>query len=68
VAQHAKLDETQRKLATQFYADAAMELLREAASKGYKDMAQIKNDDALDPLREREDFKKVVTELEGKGK
>jgi hypothetical protein len=68
VAKHDKLDEQQRKEAAQFYGDAAMKLLREAVSKGYKDAAHMKKDTHLDPLRERENFKKLVAELEGKGK
>jgi hypothetical protein len=45
-----------------------MKLLRDAVSKGYKDAAHVKKDTDLDPLRQREDFKKLITELEGKGK
>ncbi len=43
-----------------------MKMLREAVSKGYKDVAQMKKDTDLDPLRQREDFQKLVAELEGK--
>jgi hypothetical protein len=68
VAKHDKLDDKRRKEAAQFYSDAAMKLLREAVSKGYKDVAHMKKDTDLDPLRQREDFKKLIAELEGKGK
>jgi tetratricopeptide (TPR) repeat protein len=68
VAQHNKLDAKQRKEAAQFYADAAMKLLREAVSKGYKDVPHMKKDTDLDPLRQRDDFQKLIGELEGKGK
>jgi serine/threonine protein kinase/tetratricopeptide (TPR) repeat protein len=68
LAKHAKLDDTQRKAAAQFYGDAAMKLLREAVSKGYKDAAHLKKDSNLDALRPRDDFRKLVAELEGKGK
>jgi tetratricopeptide (TPR) repeat protein len=68
VAKHVKLDEKQRKEAAQFYGDAAMKLLREAVSKGYKDLAQMKKDADLAPLRQREDFQKLVAEVESKGK
>jgi tetratricopeptide (TPR) repeat protein len=68
VAKHDKLDARQRQEAAQFYADAAMKLLRDAVSKGYKDAPNMKKDTALDPLRQREDFQKLVAELEGKGK
>jgi hypothetical protein len=68
VAKHDKLDATQRKEAAQFYGDAAMKLLRDAVSKGYKDVAHVKKDTDLDPLRQRDDFRTLVAELEGKGK
>jgi tetratricopeptide (TPR) repeat protein len=67
-AKSDKLDDKQRKEAVQFYGDAAMKLLREAVSKGYKDVAHVKQDTGLDPLRPREDFQKLTAELEGKGK
>jgi tetratricopeptide (TPR) repeat protein len=68
VVKHDKLDDKQRKEAAQFYGDAAMKLLREAVSKGFKDVPHMKKDTDLDPLRQREDFQKLVAELEGKGK
>jgi serine/threonine protein kinase/tetratricopeptide (TPR) repeat protein len=68
VSKHDKLDDKQRKEATQLYGDAAMGLLRDAVSKGYKDVAHMKKDTDLDPLRQREDFQKLIAELEGKGK
>ena len=46
----------------------AMRQLREAVSKGYKDVAHMKQDTDLDALRQREDFQKLIAELEGKGK
>jgi eukaryotic-like serine/threonine-protein kinase len=66
VARHDQLDDTQRKDAARFYGDAAMKLLREAVSKGYKDTPRMKQDRALAPLHQREDFQKLVAELEGK--
>jgi tetratricopeptide (TPR) repeat protein len=66
VARHDKLDDKHRKEASQLYGDAAMKLLREAASKGWKDVAHMKKDTDLDPLRERQDFKKLVAELQAK--
>jgi tetratricopeptide (TPR) repeat protein len=68
VAQHDKLDDKQRREAAQFYGDAAMKLLRDAVSKGYKDVVHMKQDIALDPLRQREDFQKLVAGLERNGK
>jgi hypothetical protein len=68
VAKHDKLDATQRKEAAQFYGDAAMKLLRDAVNKGYKDVAHMKKNTDLDPLRQRDDVQKLLAELEGKGK
>src|SRR5262249_7888789 len=68
VAKHDKLDATRRKEAAQFYGDTAMKLLRDAVSKGYEDVALMKKDPDLDPLRRRADFRTLVAELEGKGK
>jgi hypothetical protein len=65
---HQKLDDQQRKESAQFYTDAAMKLLRDAVSKGYKDVAHMKKDTDLDPLRQRDHFQKLVAELQGKGK
>jgi hypothetical protein len=67
-AKHDALDAAQREAAATFYCDAAMKLLREAAGKGYKDVARLKKDTDLDPLRQRDDFRTLVAELEGKGK
>jgi tetratricopeptide (TPR) repeat protein len=68
VAKHDKLDDKRRKEAAQFYGDAAMKLLRDAVRKGYKDVPNMKKDTDLDPLRQREDFQKLMAGLEGKGK
>jgi serine/threonine protein kinase len=67
VAKRDKLNDKQRKEAAQFYGDQAMKLLRDAVSKGYKDVARMKKDTDLDPLRQREDFQELVAELEAKG-
>ncbi len=48
----------------QKYADQALEVLREAIGSGFKDVEHMKKDTALDSLREREDFNKLITELE----
>lgn len=45
-----------------------MKLLCEAVNRGYKDVAHMKGDADLDPLRQRDDFRKLVAELEGKAK
>jgi serine/threonine protein kinase/Flp pilus assembly protein TadD len=48
----------------QEYADRAMEFLRKAVNAGFKDAANMAKDTDLDPLREREDFKKLIAELD----
>ena len=56
----------QRQQQAQFYADQAMTMLRDAVTKGYKDAADMKKDSDLDPMRQRDDFQKLLAELEGK--
>jgi serine/threonine protein kinase len=51
-----------------FCADQAMTMLRDAIAKGYQDANHIQTDKDLDPLRPREDFQRVVAELEAKVK
>ena len=41
-----------------------MQWLHKAVKAGYKDAALMKKDTDLDALREREDFKKLLAELE----
>jgi eukaryotic-like serine/threonine-protein kinase len=48
------------------YSDRAMELLRKAVKAGFKDAGHMKKDTDLGPLRGREDFKKLLGELEQK--
>jgi tetratricopeptide (TPR) repeat protein len=50
----------------QEYADRAMELLEKAVKAGYKDAAHMAKDTDLDPIRGREDFKKLLAEMESK--
>ena len=44
------------------HADLAMDWLKRAVAAGYKDVAKMKNDRDLDPLRDREDFKKLLAD------
>ena len=48
------------------HADQAMAQLRKAVDAGYRYISVFHAEGALDPLREREDFKKLLTELEQK--
>jgi serine/threonine protein kinase/tetratricopeptide (TPR) repeat protein len=45
------------------YADRAVQALRQAIARGYKDTAQIAKDRDLDPLRDRQDFRRLVAEV-----
>jgi hypothetical protein len=66
VEQDEQLAAEQRQKQAQFYADQAMQMLRHAIAKGYKDVEQLKKDKDLDPLRSRDDFQKLLAELEKK--
>lgn len=46
--------------------DKAMSFLRQALEKGYRDFAHINNDEDLDALKQRDDFKALVNELKQK--
>lgn len=46
------------------YAKRAVELLQQAVKAGWEDASQMKQDANLDPLRDREDFQKLLAELE----
>jgi tetratricopeptide (TPR) repeat protein len=63
-----KLSPAEREKLAERYASRAVELLRRAMQKGYRDVKNAKADKDLDPLRERPDFKQLLAELEAKGK
>jgi tetratricopeptide (TPR) repeat protein len=50
------------------HAARAVVLLRRAFEAGFGNVSSMKKDRALDPLRQREDFKKLLAELESKTK
>jgi serine/threonine protein kinase/tetratricopeptide (TPR) repeat protein len=55
------------------YARRAVLVLRQAVAKGFRDVAHLKKDRDLEPLRPRDDFQKMIQELgsgqpESKGK
>jgi serine/threonine-protein kinase len=60
----AKLPEARRKELARSYADRALAALRQAIAKGYQDAANLTKDPDLDPLRGRDDFRKLLTEVE----
>jgi len=49
-------------------ADRAMAWLKQGVAAGYNDAVHMKKDTDLDALRDREDFKKLMAELEAKTK
>jgi serine/threonine protein kinase/tetratricopeptide (TPR) repeat protein len=50
------------------YADRAMEFLRQAVANGFRSAPALKSDQDLAPLRSREDFQKLVQEVEQRSK
>jgi serine/threonine protein kinase/tetratricopeptide (TPR) repeat protein len=64
VSKDDKVAEPERRWKAEHYSARAVGLLRDAAAKGYKDVAHMKQDTDLEPLRDREDFKKLLHELE----
>ena len=50
----------------QEHADREMELLQKAVKAGWKKAEHTARDTDLDPLRAREDFKKLLSDLERK--
>jgi hypothetical protein len=63
-AKDAKLPEARRQELAKEYADRAVAALRQAVADGYRDAAQLRKDPDLDPLRGRDDFRKLLAELE----
>ncbi|MFT3883106.1 MAG: tetratricopeptide repeat protein [Gemmatales bacterium] len=49
-------------------ADQAMAWLQKAVAAGYQDRAALEKDDSLTPLRDREDFRKLIASLPSSGK
>jgi serine/threonine protein kinase/tetratricopeptide (TPR) repeat protein len=64
VEKNQALDATKRQAAVQFYGDETMKMLRDAAAKGFTYGGHSQRDPVLDPLRDREDFKKLLPELQ----
>jgi tetratricopeptide (TPR) repeat protein len=64
----AKLSPTDRTKLKEHYARQALDSLRQAFAKGYKNAAPFNTDPDLDPLRNRKDFKKLMREFEEQAK
>jgi len=60
-------DESRGSLSKEDCAKRAVALLQQAVAGGFKDAEHVKKDDDLKALRERDDFKKLVAELEKTG-
>lgn len=67
-AEDAKLSEDERKELGKTYGDQSVELLRKAIELGYANAFDLKNNVAFGPIRAREDFPKLVAEIEAKKK
>jgi serine/threonine protein kinase/tetratricopeptide (TPR) repeat protein len=50
---------------TRSYADRAMTHLQAAVRHGYKDAARLRTESDFDPLRSRDDFQKLLRDLDG---
>jgi serine/threonine protein kinase/tetratricopeptide (TPR) repeat protein len=61
--ENANVEQLREKCATR-----AVEMLRRAVDKGYKDVGHMKEDTDLDCLRQRKDFKELIAELEANPK
>jgi serine/threonine-protein kinase len=66
VARDAELSAGDRAKLTEAYGRQAVVLLQRAVSNGYRDVAKLKAEPALAPLRQREDFQALIRELEKK--
>jgi tetratricopeptide (TPR) repeat protein len=60
------LTQTRRKEMAQLYIDRASSLLTQSVQKGYKDVKRLKTDKVLEPLRDRDDFQKLLKKVEAK--
>jgi tetratricopeptide (TPR) repeat protein len=58
-------DESRKRRSDQ-YADEATSLFQHAVDRGYQDWQDLKTNPILDPLQAREDFRRIVAELESK--
>ncbi len=61
-----KLAPTERARLRDTYAAQAVDLLHQAVDKGYRDLKDLKEASELNVLRDRDDFKKLLREVEEK--
>jgi tetratricopeptide (TPR) repeat protein len=65
--QDVKRSQEQRSQTSESYAKRAVELLRTAFQKGFKDGARLRQDPDLDALHSRTDFQELLALVEGQG-
>jgi serine/threonine-protein kinase len=63
-AKDVKLPLARRQALAREYADRSVAALRQAVAKGYRDVAHLRKDPDLDPVRDRDDFKKLLADVE----
>jgi tetratricopeptide (TPR) repeat protein len=63
-ADDEQLTQRERQQRATAYAESALSALRQAVDKGFTDVAQLKQDPTLDPLRSRAEFQQLVADLE----
>jgi serine/threonine protein kinase/tetratricopeptide (TPR) repeat protein len=68
VDRDVKLSAAERARLKASYADRAMDFLRRAIAGGWQNPDQLKADPDIDPLRARDDFRKLLADLEAKTK
>jgi tetratricopeptide (TPR) repeat protein len=61
-----RLPEAQRRERATAYANRAMQVLQQAIKRGFRDMAHMKQDTDLEPLRGRDDFGQLFMKVEPK--
>jgi hypothetical protein len=59
-----QLSNEERERLARAYGDQAVQLLRQAIDRGYRDIADLKRASILQPLRGRADFRELLAELE----
>jgi serine/threonine-protein kinase len=64
VEKDTNLPDARRQELARQYGDRALAMLRQAVAKGYKDLAGMQKDKDLEPLRSRQDFQKLLRELQ----
>jgi len=63
-----QLDSAKKQTAARFYSDQALAMLRDAVSEGFNDAVHMKKGRELAPLRNRDEFHKLLAEVETRAK